>query len=121
MAQSTFNYSVSKRKRVEEPTQTIIAPTTRSDRVWFDDGNVVLQAEQTLFKVHRSILALHSPVFKDMFSIPQPSSEVMVERCPVVCVSDTAVDVTIVLEALFQRRYVHTLKGGQEHTHVLAS
>lgn len=106
MARPASTRSDSKRKRVEEPTDVPISvPTTRSDRVWFDDGNVVLQAEQTLFKVLKSIIAFHSTVFRDMFSIPQPPSEgeITGEGCPVVRLSDTAVDVTIVLEALFQR------------------
>lgn len=37
-----------------------------SNDVWFDDGNVILQAESTLFKVYRGILAQNSSVFHDM-------------------------------------------------------
>ncbi|KZP13429.1 hypothetical protein FIBSPDRAFT_869357 [Athelia psychrophila] len=83
-------------------TQTGAAGITRSD-VWFEDGNVVLQAEGTHFKVYRGALAAHSPIFQDMFAMPQPPSEGegTVEGCPVVHLSDTAADVTIVLRALF--------------------
>jgi len=35
--------------------------------IWFDDGNIILEVEKTLFKVHRSILPTHSPVFKKIF------------------------------------------------------
>ncbi|KIM38500.1 hypothetical protein M413DRAFT_447727 [Hebeloma cylindrosporum] len=42
------------------------APTQDSD-IWFEDGNIILEVEKTLFKVHRSILATHSPVFKKIF------------------------------------------------------
>lgn len=75
---------------------------TRSD-VWFEDGNIVIQAERTQFKVYRGTLAVHSPIFKDMFAIPQPpiEGEGTVEGCPVVHLSDTAADVTIVLKAIF--------------------
>lgn len=37
-----------------------------SNDVWFDDGNVILQAESTLFKVYRGILVQNSTVFHDM-------------------------------------------------------
>ncbi|KAF7967544.1 hypothetical protein HWV62_33964 [Athelia sp. TMB] len=87
----------------------MLTPTvTRSD-VWLEDGNIVLQAEGTQFKVYRGILALNSPIFDDMFSMPQPVAgpeTQTVEGCPVVHLMDSAVDVKIVLQALCQRRYV---------------
>ncbi|KAF7967492.1 hypothetical protein HWV62_34059 [Athelia sp. TMB] len=87
----------------------MLTPTvTRSD-VWLEDGNIVLQAEGTQFKVYRGILALNSPIFDDMFSMPQPVAgpeTQTVEGCPVVQLMDSAADVKIVLQALCQRRYV---------------
>ncbi|KZP13430.1 hypothetical protein FIBSPDRAFT_753509 [Athelia psychrophila] len=82
--------------------QADAAGITRSD-IWFEDGNVVIQAEGTHFRVYRGALAAHSPIFKDMFAMPQPPSEGegTVEGCPVVHLSDTAADITIVLKALF--------------------
>ncbi|KZP14498.1 hypothetical protein FIBSPDRAFT_935715 [Athelia psychrophila] len=79
----------------------------RSD-IWYDDGNVILEAEATQFKVYRGALAEASSVFKDMFSFPQPASETIraVEGCSVVQLSDTAEDVTFILQALYQRKYV---------------
>ncbi|KZV93867.1 hypothetical protein EXIGLDRAFT_835377 [Exidia glandulosa HHB12029] len=44
----------------------------RHETLWYDDGNVVLQAESTLFNVHRSILARASKLFEDMFTLGQP-------------------------------------------------
>ena len=43
--------------------------------LYFDDGNVVLSASardgtRHYFRVHRSILCIHSPVMSDMFAIP---------------------------------------------------
>jgi len=37
--------------------------------LWFPDGNVVLATDSLLFRVHKSVLSLHSSVFKDMFDI----------------------------------------------------
>ncbi|KAF7978929.1 hypothetical protein HWV62_44133 [Athelia sp. TMB] len=104
----------SKRQRVEaapeaiEPTQII-----RSD-VWYDDGNVVLQAQGTQFKFYRGILAHSSSVFKDMFTIPQPASvdTQLVDGCPVVHLSDSAEEVRYILRALCPER--HTLSGTTE-------
>ncbi|KAL1674552.1 hypothetical protein EV122DRAFT_293335 [Schizophyllum commune] len=88
-----------KRQRVHEDDAT---PVQRSD-IWFDDGNIILQAENLQFRVHRSLLARHSPVFKDVFGIPQPESslEVLIEGCPVVHLTDKATDVEFMLTRLF--------------------
>ncbi|KZP11459.1 hypothetical protein FIBSPDRAFT_756717 [Athelia psychrophila] len=94
-----------KRKRSEhEPHPNIII--VRSE-FWLKDGNVILQAENMQFKVYRGILSLNSTVFSDMFSTPQPpSGQELIEGCPIVHLSDTSADVTIMLEAICQRRYV---------------
>ena len=34
---------------------------------YFDDGNIILRTGGTLFCVHRSLLAMHSPTFRDLF------------------------------------------------------
>lgn len=41
--------------------------------LWFKDGNVILIAEGTAFRVHQSLLSINSEVFRDMFSFPQPA------------------------------------------------
>lgn len=103
---SASDEPILKRKRAEtspEGAATSVVPV-RSD-IWYEDGNVILQAEGTQFKVHKSILAQSSSVFKDMFSFPQPPSvgTELVEGCPIVHLSDSAKDVNYVLQALFQR------------------
>src|ERR1700691_1251235 len=74
-------------------------PGTRSVP-WFDDGNIVLEAEQTQFRVYRGILSENSVVFKDMFDLSRPGDEREVEGCPVVHLADSADDLLIVLEVL---------------------
>lgn len=76
----------------------------RSDP-WFNDGTIVIQAESMQFRVYRGILAASSPIFSDMFSIPQPpDNSESVEGCAVVHVSDSAEDWQYVLKALCERR-----------------
>ena len=66
---------------------------TRSN-IWFDDGSVVIQAEQTQFRVHRSMLSRHSSVFRDTFSVPQSPGdrEPVIEGCSIVHLSDSSQD-----------------------------
>ncbi|KAF7984459.1 hypothetical protein HWV62_14556 [Athelia sp. TMB] len=78
---------------------------TRS-RIWYEDGTVVVEAEKTQFKVHRSLLSQSSSVFRDMFTSPQPLNlqEELVEGCPVVQLTDSKMDVEHVFDALFRPR-----------------
>lgn len=73
----------------------------QSKRVWFDDGNVVLQAENVRFRVHRSILSKHSPIFANLFTFPHPVTETTVEGCPVVHLHDGYQDVEHFLLAVY--------------------
>ena len=59
---------------VTEPTATI----PLSIVFYADDADVVIRAAGTLdFRVHKLILSLVSPVFKDMFTLPQPASDTL--------------------------------------------
>jgi len=81
------------------------APHSSKD-VWFDDGNVILQAESTLFRVFRGILSSNSPVFADMFSVPQPSTSIeMFDSCPLIQIFDSAEDVKHFLKAIHDASY----------------
>ena len=73
--------------------------------LWFDDGNVILVAEESLFRVHRGVLSRHSPVFKDMFAVPQPAADALasdtVDGCPTVNVSDSTHDLKQLLLVIY--------------------
>ncbi|KAJ6551382.1 hypothetical protein B0H19DRAFT_1264030 [Mycena capillaripes] len=85
-----------KRQRMESEAENL----TRSD-IWHDDGSVVLQAESTQFRVHWSVLSLHSTFFRDMRSLPQPDGQSSIEGCPVIQLHDSSVDVEHLLNALY--------------------
>lgn len=78
----------------------------KSSKFWYADGNIVLQAGNTQFKVHRGVLSRQSSVFEDMFSIPQPADNQNGE-CPVVVLSDSVEDWEVLLTLLYDAlRYV---------------
>jgi hypothetical protein len=72
--------------------------------LWFEDGTVVLQVENTLFKVYRGTLRQQSPFFDDLFTLPQQENEESekYEGCPLVVMpGDCASDVKVFLKAVF--------------------
>lgn len=103
-----------KRPRTESSNEenTLGTGITRSEP-WFFDGTIVLEAEQTQFRVHKGVLAASSAVFKDMFEVCQTGeasadggSNELVDGCHVVHMSDAARDLQHVLKALYEREYV---------------
>ncbi|KAJ7765624.1 hypothetical protein B0H16DRAFT_1523681 [Mycena metata] len=78
---------------------------TRVDELWFFDGGLVVQAEQSLYRVSGGILAARSPVFKDMLSFTQPPDAETIDGCPVVRLPDRAADVTCFFRAIFDSSF----------------
>ncbi|KAJ7159637.1 hypothetical protein C8R46DRAFT_906332 [Mycena filopes] len=76
------------------------AGLNRAEGLWFEDCGLIIQAETTIFRVSRDFLAFHSPVFKDMLSLPPPTDADMMDGCPFVLLPDTAEDVAVFLKAL---------------------
>ena len=68
---------------------------------WFEDGSVVLIAQNVGFRVYKRLLAEHSPFFRDLFRIPQPATAQLIEECPVVLLADYAWQFRHFLRALF--------------------
>jgi hypothetical protein len=80
---------------------------TQSSKFWFKDGNIILQVGTTRFKVHQGVLARHSPIFDDLFSMPQPEA-VRAEsgtECPLLVIHDHPEDIEFALEAFYGDRY----------------
>ena len=72
-------------------------------KLWFKDGNIVLLAGTTAFKLHQGVLSHHSTVFCDMFALPQPpSSEAEeFEGCPCVVLQDDPEQLAEFLSVLY--------------------
>lgn len=100
--------------RIEQPCLTLNMTTTsepflnpiiRATRagIWFDDGNIILVAEDMLFKVHRGLLSQRSQVFRDIVSIPRspkPEESHLLDGVPLIRVIDKWKDLSYVLSAL---------------------
>ncbi|KAJ7490868.1 hypothetical protein FB451DRAFT_1349350 [Mycena latifolia] len=80
----------------------------RVQELWFEDGNLIIQAGSSLFRVYRGVLAARSSVFQDMLSFPQPPDSELVEGCPLVHMHDSAADVTVFLKAIFDSEFFET-------------
>jgi hypothetical protein len=73
--------------------------------LWFPEGDIVLDIEQRLLKVHRKRLRC-SVIFSDMLQIPQPSpSETdRIDGCPsVTLVGDALADWEVVFGWIYQK------------------
>lgn len=62
----------------------------RNDRARFDDGNIVVFAGSIAFRVHRSVLSLHSDVLRNTMSALSTTMEGRIDGCPVVRLNDSA-------------------------------
>ncbi|KAJ7232031.1 hypothetical protein B0H12DRAFT_1239748 [Mycena haematopus] len=91
---------------------------TRVEELWFEDGGLVVQAEQSLFRVSRAVLAARSSIFKDMLGLTQPPDAETIDGCPVVRLLDSAEDVTCFFRAIFDSSFFESYpcKVSFEHT-----
>ena len=72
--------------REREESQAQISSTTPQPEVFdVSDTNVILRSSDLVdFRVHKPVLAMASPVLKDMFSLPQPSDSETIDGFPVI-------------------------------------
>ncbi|KAJ7607255.1 hypothetical protein DFH06DRAFT_1486543 [Mycena polygramma] len=73
----------------------------RVDDLWFVDHGLVVQAGNRLFRVSSATLAARSSIFRDMFSIPQPERQPLIDGCPVILLHDSPIDAEYFLRAIF--------------------
>lgn len=93
--------------QTKKPRQDACDGPRRDEEFWEDDGTIVLIARDVEFKVYKGVLAHHSTVFADMFSLPQPPTSETSETaygCPVVHLDDSPDDLRLVLRAILPRR-----------------
>ncbi|KAJ7070050.1 hypothetical protein C8F01DRAFT_1049200 [Mycena amicta] len=98
---STDERPAKRRKQEDHNEEAKVTTFDRSADHWFDDGSLILHVESTEFRVHKSVLATHSSVFRDMFMIPLPADEPLVHNCSVVVLSDKSKDWTHLLSVMY--------------------
>ncbi|KAI0769014.1 hypothetical protein BD413DRAFT_478486 [Trametes elegans] len=84
-------------------------PVSARGEPWFEDGNIVLLAEDSAseeviaFRVHRGVLARHSEVFQSMFELatPIPDDAEVSDGCPVVRMHDRPAELSALIRALY--------------------
>lgn len=100
MSASTLRQSSKRRKPEEEPETTV----KKHLSLWFDDGNVILVAKDgaTSVRLHRSVLSLHSEIFKDILSLPSRDEDnEMIEGCPVVHLQESPGELVLFFDLFY--------------------
>jgi hypothetical protein len=67
----------------------------------FEEGNVEVLCRNTLFRVHTSVLSLHSPVLRRMFFRTNLDVADSPNGCPRILSSDTATDFATLLKTIY--------------------
>ncbi|KZT67627.1 hypothetical protein DAEQUDRAFT_384018 [Daedalea quercina L-15889] len=78
----------------------------RDDEIWFSDGNIVLEAQGHAFKVYQGLLAHISEVFRDLFTVAQPSGMETFDGCPLISLTDHPDEFRHLLRAVFPGRRI---------------
>lgn len=94
---------------IELVADALRPPLQESQILWLADGNLFLRSQGFMFRIHESILKMHSTVFADELALPPPDSQYMVvqrvlaDGFPValVDVTDSHLDWRILLGVLY--------------------
>ena len=82
------------------------AAITPHDTFYFEDGNVEVLCGNTLFRIHTSVLSLHSPVLGQMFAKSNLATAESPNGCPRIQSSDMATDFSTLLKIIYLPEYV---------------
>ena len=75
----------------EEPTSENSEPPAVPLCLDVPDASIILRSSDKVnFRVHKSVLAMSSPFFKTLLSLPQPPDDELVDGLPIVALSEDA-------------------------------
>ena len=98
--------------KVEVAPETVrdeLEGLARDEEFWYDDGSIVLVASSIAFKVYKGPLVDHSPIFRDMLSLPQPAAPPLPSSNvspPIIRLPDSAVDLRHLLRVLMPSKQI---------------
>lgn len=94
------------REHSQAQVNSTISPSEPLD-ISLPDANLVVRSSDLVnFRVHKSILALVSPFFRDLLSLPQPSDSESIDGLPVVQLSEDTEQLNGLLSMLYPVRRV---------------
>jgi hypothetical protein len=94
-----------KRQRVDSEPESFTPPTIVRGDPWLDDGNILLQADGTRFRIVKSLLMARSEVFRDLFTLAHAGDTELDDGCPVITLQDSASDLAQLLKAIYTYAY----------------
>ena len=100
------NARSAKRARVQDgdsSSELEHATLKHDDEFWFDDGNLILVARGTGFKIYRGLLTAQSSVFADMFATSSVEDTEKHADCPVVHLTESSDDLRDLLRVLLPK------------------
>ncbi|KAF9783233.1 hypothetical protein BJ322DRAFT_1212043 [Thelephora terrestris] len=89
----------------DESPLDLTTVTPHSTLFNFEDGNVEVLCGNTLFRVHTSILSLHSAALRQMFIPANLAAAESPNGCPRILSSDTATDFATLLKVIYLPGY----------------
>ena len=73
----------------QDPQDQTNPTTTPPPTFEVPDANIIIRSSDLIdFRVHKSVLAMSSPFFKDLLSLPQPSDSETSDGLPVIELSE---------------------------------
>ena len=88
--------------------------TARHDTFYFEDGNVEIMCEHTVFRVHSTIISFSPSKLRDILSPSTILNVPMSKGCPRVAFTDSAEDFGVLLKMIYTPGYVSPLDAGSE-------
>jgi BTB/POZ domain len=89
------------------PKAQIILATSPLEPFDESDTNLIIRSSDDVdYRVHKSVLAMSSPFFKDLLSLPQPSDGEVLDGLPVVQFSESSELLNSLISMLYPVRTV---------------